>query len=704
MSSRTTFDDAITHSRTSNATMVDSDGLVKWAPHNLLLRSEEFDSAAWTKVGVTATASSLVEDTSTGNHRILPLVGITVSAVSHTVAIDVKPAGRTRVRLTNNNLIGTTYDLIGSGSVVSGSGSITSLSDGWYRISTSGTSPTTERLVLYMDNGTGLSYTGDGVSGIEIRYAHLYRSDLGGMVDNPDRGDSYVPTTSSARYLARRGHHVYNGSAWVNKGMMHESEARTNLVTYSEDFTDASWNKINILSANVDATGPDGLTSATSLVETTANASHYTYSLTGALAANWTATVYIKQKSPNRYLQLRPYGVGSGIAYATFDPADGSLYDSGGSGLVTTTSSPVGNGWYRVSMTCSSALPAADDGITITLTDGTLGEVPSYTGDGTSGVYIYGAQVEAASTPSSYIPTSGATATRAADTLTVPSANLPWPTPTVIGDELVTNGGFDTDLTGWTFQGTATDTSTAGFLSGTTGPTTNLLAHQVITTVIGKTYRLDITTGPASTAVYVSPTTAGGLTIGSTGFATSGNKTLIFVAKATTTYLSVMSVGINSNASIDNISVKEINPLALSIQMQGEMTYADTGVSGEVTFSRWLADADNLIDLKVDTTTALTGRYTIVQRQGAVSDFATSSDTYYSPGVNVPFNIASRHGSTFVNGAVDGTALTEDTTPTALPDLSATDLQLGFDYMGTIKLLRIWSADLGDAGIAEAST
>jgi len=54
--------------------------------------------------------------------------------------------------------------------------------------------------------------------------------------------------------------------------------------------------------------------------------------------------------------------------------------------------------------------------------------------------------------------------------------------------------------------------------------------------------------------------------------------------------------------------------------------------------------------------------------------------------------------------AVDGTALTEDTTPVALPDLSSTDLEIGYDFMGTIKTLRIWADDIGDTGIAEAST
>ena len=73
-------------------------------------------------------------------------------------------------------------------------------------------------------------------------------------------------------------------------------------------------------------------------------------------------------------------------------------------------------------------------------------------------------------------------------------------------------------------------------------------------------------------------------------------------------------------------------------------------------------------------------------------------------GVNVPFNISSRHGSTFINGAVGGTALTADTTPTALPNLSSTDLNLGRTFMGTIGQFRMWAEDLTDAGITEAST
>jgi hypothetical protein len=121
--------------------------------------------------------------------------------------------------------------------------------------------------------------------------------------------------------------------------------------------------------------------------------------------------------------------------------------------------------------------------------------------------------------------------------------------------ELVTNGTFDSDTSGWTFEPTATDTSTAGFLSGTTGGATNRLASQAITTVIGKAYRVEITTGPASTSVYVG-THPSSFANGSTGFATSASKSLTFIATTATTYLSVMGVGAGVSVSLDKISVK----------------------------------------------------------------------------------------------------------------------------------------------------
>ena len=299
-----------------------------------------------------------------------------------------------------------------------------------------------------------------------------------------------------------------------------------------------------------------------------------------------TASVLVKSGTSNFiWLTISPlYGL-SNYATAVANLATGQVTktQSGGTltGATAGISGPDAFGFYR--LTLSAANPTSSMAILIgvsnsaTPTIGSYGNV-DFTAVGTETIITGGAQLELGSTATDYQRITDVntevierfpTATLYQDTI----GTIPVTTPgqavalmldksrgLTLGTELVTNGDFDTDTSGWTFQGTATDTSTAGFLSGTTGPSSNLLAHQVITTVIGKTYRIDITTGPASTAVYISPTTASGSTLGSTGFATSGNKTLTFVATATTTYLSVMSVGFNSNASIDNISVQRLIP------------------------------------------------------------------------------------------------------------------------------------------------
>jgi hypothetical protein len=133
------------------------------------------------------------------------------------------------------------------------------------------------------------------------------------------------------------------------------------------------------------------------------------------------------------------------------------------------------------------------------------------------------------------------------------------------------------------------------------------------------------------------------------------------------------------------------------------MTYADTGVRDVVAFIRWFKDSNTRITTAMMTDGASTGLVEFQQYLAPNYDVISSSGTAYSPGINVPYNIASRHGSAFINGAVDGTSLTADTTPVALPDLSATNLRLAFIYMGCLKLFRMWDQDLGDTGIAAAS-
>jgi hypothetical protein len=117
----------------------------------------------------------------------------------------------------------------------------------------------------------------------------------------------------------------------------------------------------------------------------------------------------------------------------------------------------------------------------------------------------------------------------------------------------------------------------------------------------------------------------------------------------------------------------------------------------------WQEDGSNRILARLDTSAPEDGAIRFSQVNSGTDTFVYSGNNAIDPGILAPYNIASRHGSTFINGAVDGVALTEDTTPVALPDLSATDLDLASDYMGTIGTFRVWDQDLGDDGIVTAS-
>jgi hypothetical protein len=466
------------------------------------------------------------------------------------------------------------------------------------------------------------------------------------------------------------------------------------LVEYSNDLTATGWTANGLIIDQNETTSPDGQVNA-SLVYATIDqpAPRIRYTTSQSPNTTYTLSAYGKKATSN-ILLLRNIALTGGIGGGWFDLNEGVVLATG-SYVTSATIEDAGNGWYRCSVTGTTPATIPNNLIDVNPVTSTS----DYTVDAGEGVYIYGVQLEAGSTPSSYIPTNGQQVTRAAETLTVPAANLPWPSPVVIGEELVTNGTFDTD-SDWTLSANASISAGSLALSGaafaeSVSQDIGYTAGTAVTIAVDVTVVsgiVDIWLGGTASFDYqmIRATSSGSYTVSR---ASSGADGVLYIR----------SLQAGTTATIDNISVREINPLSVSIQMQGRMTYADEGDFQQVQLIQWQLDGNNNILHRLRTHSTRTGQFYYAQEAAGVPDEVFSADTYLSPGINVPFNIASRHGSTFVNGAVDGVALTADTTPVALPDLSATDLNLGYDYMGTIKLFRMWAEDLADAGIAPAS-
>ena len=189
--------------------------------------------------------------------------------------------------------------------------------------------------------------------------------------------------------------------------------SRTNLVTYSEDFSNAYWTKVGASITSNAAISPDGTLNADKLVEGSGTGAHLVSRAlfgSGVNLAKYTLSIFAK-KGERDLLVIQD---GTTVNNAFFDLTNGVVAGITGAGTAKIES--LGNDFYRCSFTFTQS--GVDLRPQFALADITLsGSPPSYTGDGTSGIYIYGAQLEEGSYPTSYIPSlTGSQTTRSAET------------------------------------------------------------------------------------------------------------------------------------------------------------------------------------------------------------------------------------------------------------------------------------------------
>jgi len=187
---------------------------------------------------------------------------------------------------------------------------------------------------------------------------------------------------------------------------------RTNLIPKSNEFSDSSYIR-NGTTATTGFLSPDGTLNAYKLLEDNTNAIHRIYqtaTVTGS--PNTTISIYVKYLG-RKYVLMRIADSTVGRWYDIENGVLGGVYQG------TPNDSSIesaGNGWYRISITHTVSNQSRLE-LWVSDTESET-QQPVYQGDTSKGVYLFGAQLEVGTYPTSYIPTSGSAVTRNKDQFT----------------------------------------------------------------------------------------------------------------------------------------------------------------------------------------------------------------------------------------------------------------------------------------------
>jgi hypothetical protein len=436
------LDPRITFSRPTTARYYDAKSSAV-AEQNLLTYSQDFSNAIWAKSFVTITANSTTApdgnstaSTLTSTSSGIPNNGVyeTISAYTangYTYSVYAKAGTSNFLAITSAGISSgpfANFNLSTGAVASSGSctASITSVGSGWYRCVVANTSATGGGFFIVMPKDadpTSWGWTnGTCASG---NYIYIW----GAQLEQRSSATAYQLTTTAAitNYIpvlltqqSNEARFDHNPTTRESLGLPIE-EQRTNLQTYSSDFSNAVWTKSNSSVTADTIIAPDGTQTGDKWIPTTTG----TISTTRLFATNtvsnataYTSTIYVKY-SGRRWVFMGVNDTSTSAYYCWFDVLNGVVGTKGAS-VTSTSITSVGNSWYRISATVTTSSTTNYFYISSSDADNST----TVTADSFSGLFIWGAQLEAGAFATSYIPTVASQVTRSADSASMTGTNF----------------------------------------------------------------------------------------------------------------------------------------------------------------------------------------------------------------------------------------------------------------------------------------
>ena len=240
----------------------------------------------------------------------------------------------------------------------------------------------------------------------------VVRADAKYVLDENGDLSSVAANTPAFEYNA-------NGSY---KGLLVEDDSE-NLCLQSEDLT-TTWIGVNETITANDTTAPDGNTTADKLNDDSGGGTgevRVQQAISGLTAeGTYTASVFLKADQLS-FAKLQIQDADGASAYNQYFGLSGAGSLGTASGLDDSSILEYPDGWYRCSITWTQGVGDTSMTFRINLADSISNDTVDL--DGTSSIFVWGAQVEKVECATSYIPTTTTSVTRADDDISLTSAS-----------------------------------------------------------------------------------------------------------------------------------------------------------------------------------------------------------------------------------------------------------------------------------------